>query len=88
MNKYNHTDDTKKIFNSIIREYRNITSDSDLDKIELSYEDYKSNSLGLVLDSLRFYGQSQTHSESVALWLKKHGCTAIEENGIWKIKLG
>lgn len=40
MAKFKHTERTRKIYNSIIKEYREISSDSDLVAIGIDYDDY------------------------------------------------
>lgn len=39
MAKFKHTERTAKIYNSIIKEYREINSDSDLEAIGIDYDD-------------------------------------------------
>lgn len=57
MAKFKHTERTRKIYNSIIKEYREISSDSDLVALGIDYNDYRSSELGLLLDSLRLNGE-------------------------------
>ena len=44
--KYQHTKETATIYNSMIKEYREISCDSDLEKTGLEYEDYQSSDFG------------------------------------------
>lgn len=89
MERFKHTESTAEVYNRIIKEYREIDSDSALEALGLEYEDKKGGELGLVLDGLRFMGESVTSSERVANWLKSRGCKvvegAIEET--WKVSL-
>ena len=89
MERFKHTESTAEVYNQIIKEYREIDSDSALEALGLEYEDYKGGELGLVLDGLRFMGESVTSSERVANWLKSRGCKVVEGaiEGTWKVSL-
>ena len=80
MAKFKHTERTVKIYNSIIKEYREINSDSDLEAIGIDYEDYR-------LDSLRFNGEGMTSSKKVAEWMKRHSCNVYLIGDDWKVQL-
>ena len=87
MEKFKHTEQTKKVFNTIIEAYSAINSDSDIEQHGLTYDDYKSNDLGLILDGLRFEGEIETDNERIAKWLKSFNCNVcIIANG-WKVQL-
>lgn len=87
MAKFKHTERTVKIYNSIIKEYREINSDSDLEAIGIDYEDYRSSELGLLLDSLRFNGEGMMSSKKVAEWMKRHSCNVYLTGDDWKVQL-
>lgn len=87
MKRFKHTERTTKIFNLIIKAYREIESDSDLKKYGLTYDDYKSNELGLILDGLRFYGEIETDNERIVKWLSSYGCNVYMISDRWKIEL-
>lgn len=87
MTKFKHTERTVKIYNSIIKEYREISSDSDLEAIGIDYEDYRSSELGLLLDSLRFNGEGMTSSKKVAEWMKRRSCNVYLIGDNWKVQL-
>lgn len=87
MAKFKHTERTVKIYNSIIKEYREINSDSDLEAIGIDYDDYRSSELGLLLDSLRFDGEGMTSSKKVAEWMKRRGCAVSSIGANWKVQL-
>lgn len=87
MGKFKHTERTVSIYNSMIKEYREIECDSDLEKIGLEYDDYKSSDFGLFLDMLRFNGEAMTDRENVANWSKNHGCNVYLIDKQWKVQL-
>lgn len=85
--RFKHTDHTAAIYNSMIKEYREIQSDSDLERAGLSYDDYRSSDFGLFLDMLRFDGKGVTSSQNVMEWAKRHGCAISGEENNWKVSL-
>lgn len=85
--RFGHTEQTAKIYNSMIREYREISSDSDLERAGLTYDDYRSSGFGLFLDMLRFDGIGSTSSKGVAEWAKRHGCVVSKEENGWMVRL-
>lgn len=85
--RFKHTEQTAAIYNSMIKEYREIQSDSDLERAGLSYDDYRSSDFGLFLDILRFDGKGVTSSRNVMEWAKRHGCTITGEENNWKVSL-
>lgn len=85
--RFKHTDHTAAIYNSMIKEYREIQSDSDLERAGLSYDDYRSSDFGLFLDMLRFDGKGVTSSRNVMEWAKRHGCTIAGEENNWRVSL-
>lgn len=85
--RFKHTEQTAKVYNSMIKEYREISCDSDLERAGLSYDDYRSSDFGLFLDMLRFDGVGFTESKDVAEWAKRHGCTVSGEENNWKVSL-
>lgn len=88
MERYVHTEKTAEKFNRILKEYLDIDSDSKLEALGLEYDDYRYE-LGLLLDGLRYCGESSTGSERVANWLRSRGCIVIphEQTGSWKVRL-
>ena len=66
--RFKHTEQTAKVYNSMIKEYREISCDSDLSRAGLSYDDYHSSDFGLFLDMLRYDGVGRTSSNYVAEW--------------------
>ena len=64
--RFKHTEQTAKVYNSMIKEYREISCDSDLERAGLSYDDYHSSDFGLFLDMLRYDGVGRTSSNDVA----------------------
>lgn len=84
---FKHTDQTAKVYNSMIKEYREIQSDSDLERAGLTYDDYRSSDFGFFLDMLRFDGVGFTSSWTVMEWAKRHGCTITGEENNWKVRL-
>lgn len=87
MAKFKHTERTRKIYNSIIKEYREISSDSDLVALGIDYNDYRSSELGLLLDSMRLNGEGMTSSKRVAEWMKRHSCNVYRIADNWKVQL-
>ncbi len=85
--RFKHTEQTAKVYNSMIKEYREISCDSDLERAGLTYDDYHSSGFGLFLDMLRFDGISSTSSEDVAKWAKHHGCFVTKEGNVWTVRL-
>ena len=85
--RFKHTEQTAAIYNSMIKEYREIQSDSDLERAGLSYDDYRSSDFGLFLDMLRFDGIGFTSSKDVAEWAKRHGCFVTKEENRWTVRL-
>ena len=85
MVKFEHTERTAKIYNSIIKEYREISSD--LEAIGIDYDDYRSSELGLLLDKLRYDGEGMTSSKKVAEWMKRHSCNVYLIGENWKVQL-
>lgn len=85
--KYQHTKETATIYNSMIKEYREISCDSDLEKTGLEYEDYQSSDFGFFLDCLRYNGRGVTESIRVANWAKRHGCYVERTGDGWTVKL-
>lgn len=85
--RFKHTEQTAKVYNSMIKEYREISCDSDLERTGLSYDDYRSSDFGLFLDMLRFDGVGFTSSRNVMEWAKRHGCTVTGEENNWKVRL-
>lgn len=85
--RFKHTEQTAKIYNSMIKEYREISCDSDLERAGLTYDDYNSSDFGFFLDCLRYDGIGSTSSEDVAEWAKRHGCFAAKEENGWIVRL-
>ena len=85
MEKYQHTEETVKLFNKVINDYKEIQSDSELEKRNISYSDYES--LGFLMDSLRYNGKTSTHTESIKDYFKNLGCVIEETDGVYIIKL-
>ena len=85
--RFKHTEQTAKVYNSMIREYREISCDSDLDRVGLTYDDYHSSDFGLFLDMLRYDGVGFTSSKDVMKWAKRHGCFIANEGNGWKVRL-
>ncbi len=85
--RFKHTEQTAKVYNSMIKEYREIKSDSDLERAGLSYEDYHSSDFGLFLDMLRYDGVGFTSSADVVEWAKRHGCVVTGEENNWTVRL-
>ena len=85
MKQFKHTNKTTKVFNKLISDYKAIDSDKDLTKRKLSYSDYQS--MGFILDSLRYEGQTETFIKSIADYFKKLGCQVELKNINFVIKL-
>lgn len=85
--RFKHTKQTAAIYNAMIKEYREISSDSDLERIGITYDEYRSSEFGLFLDMLRFDGEGTTSFENVAKWAEHHGCNVMELGGVWKVQL-
>ena len=85
--RFKHTEQTAKVYNSMIKEYREISCDSDLERAGLSYDDYHSSDFGLFLDMLRYDGAGHTSSNDVAEWAKRHGCFVTGEENNWTVRL-
>lgn len=85
--RFKHTEQTAKVYNSMIKEYRGISCDSDLERAGLTYDDYRSSDFGLFLDMLRYDGVGYTSSNDVAEWAKRHGCFVTGEESSWKVRL-
>lgn len=85
--RFRHTEQTAAIYNAMIKEYREISSDSDLESIGITYEEYRSSDFGFFLDCLRYDGIGTTTFENVANWAKRHGCTVEERDGGWVVSL-
>lgn len=85
MRKYNHTQETIELFNKVLNDYNNIQSDSDLEKRNISYSDYQS--LGFLVDCLRYSGETSTHTESIRVYFKNLGCVIEECNNVYIVKL-
>lgn len=87
MERFAHTEKTAAVYNRLIKEYREIQSDGDLEALGLDYDDYRYE-LGLFLDGLRYSGEGTTRSERVAEWARSRGCgvsrTALD---CWKATL-
>lgn len=87
MAKFKHTERTRKIYNSIIMEYNEISSDRNLVAIGIDYDDYLGPELGLLLDSLKLNGEGMTSSKRVAEWMKRHSCNVYRIADNWKVQL-
>ena len=85
--RFKHTEQTAKVYNSMIKEYREISCDSDLERAGLSYDDYHSSDFGLFLDMLRYDGAGHTAANDVAEWAKRHGCFVTGEENNWTVRL-
>lgn len=85
--RYQHTEKTAAIYNAMIKEYREISCDSDLEEVGLEYDDYRSNDFGFFLDCLRYDGKGVTDSRKVADWAKRHGCYVERSGENWIVKL-
>ena len=85
--RFKHTEQKAKVYNSMIKEYREISCDSDLERAGLSYDDYHSSDFGLFLDMLRYDGAGHTSSNDVAEWAKRHGCFVTGEENNWTVRL-
>lgn len=85
--RFKHTEQTAKVYNSMIREYGEVSCDSDLERAGLTYDDYHSSDFGIFLDMLRFDGMGSTLSENVAKWAKRHGCFVTKEENGWIVRL-
>ncbi len=86
--RFKHTEKTAAIYNAMIRDYREISCDSDLEKIGIEYEEYRSSETGLFLDRLRFDGWATTSFENVAKWAENRGCHVVKVGeSDWKVKL-
>jgi len=85
MERFKHTEETAKLFNKVIGDYWEIGSNKDLAKRHLSYSDYQS--LGFLLDSLRFYGQTKTAIKSVADYFSKLGCAVTYRGIVYAVSL-
>lgn len=85
--RFKYIDHTAAIYNSMIKEYREIQSDSDLERAGLSYDDYRSSDFGLFLDMLRFDGKGAASSRNVMEWAKRNGCTITGEENNWEVSL-
>ncbi len=83
--RFQHTEKTADIYNSMIREYREISCDSDLEKIGITYEEYSYS--GLFMDMLRFNGVGLTEYKNIAEWAKRKGCYVTEIKGGWRVSL-
>lgn len=87
MEKFKHTEHTAAVYNKIIKEYREISCDSDLEKIGIDYYEYRSSELGFLLDSLRFNGEGVTGFKNVAEWMKRNGCNVHLIDKTWRVQL-
>ncbi len=87
MMRFEHTERTAKIFDSIIKEYREVRTDSDLETIGISYDDYHSSELNYLLSNLRFNGEGMTSSKKVAEWMKRHGCNVYLIDTRYRVQL-
>lgn len=85
MKEFKHTVKTRKLFNKIISDYKNIESDRDLTRRKLSYSDYQS--LGYLLDGLRYEGKAETFIQSLASYFKKLGCQVELKTVNYEIRL-
>lgn len=84
--RYVHTEKTAAIFNSLLKEYMQISCDSDLEKIGIEYEEYRNS--GFFIDQLRYDGKGITGYTSVARWSESHGCAVTDlGNGNWLVSL-
>lgn len=64
----------------MIKDFREVESDSDLERMGLEYHEYKSSGFGLFMDCLRYNGVGVTDSPNIAKWAKRHGCN-VSRNG-------
>lgn len=85
--RFKHTERTAQIYNSMIKEYREIICDSDLERVGLTYEEYKSSDFGFFLDMLRYEGWAITASRNVSEWAKRHGCNVYMIDSDYKVEL-
>ena len=85
--RYQRTEKTAAIYNAMIKEYREISCDGDLEKAGLDYEDYRSSGFGLFLDCLRYDGVGVTGSRNIAEWAERHGCHVSQNGTNWTVRL-